>query len=72
MTATKQQFEAYLNAARAIADAIKELGTAPLGPMYAAIMSKMSLNTFNGILDRLVGAKLITKTNETATWIGPN
>lgn len=56
----------------AFAETIREVGTAPLGPMYAAYMEKGgSLADFEAIMGVLVEAKLIRKTSETATWIGP-
>jgi hypothetical protein len=47
----------------AILDAIEEAGDdgAPEGILYAALMDKMSLDSFNGIVDVLVRTGKITK-----------
>ena len=69
---TTKHIEAYLATVRAIADAIKEFGSTPAGPLYAAVMGRMDLDTFTGIIGRLVGAGLVKQsTGHVLTWIGP-
>jgi len=69
---TSKQIQAYLTVVQVIAQTIKECGPCPTGPMYAAAMNVMDLDTFNGILERLKGAKLIEVDGfSVATWIGP-
>lgn len=55
----------------ALAETIRELGSAPLGPMYAAAMGSMSLEEFDACIATLVRAKLVKKAGHVATWIGP-
>ena len=55
-----------------VADAIQELGSVPAGHLYAAVMGHMSLETFEGIVGVLVGAKLVRRdASHLLTWIGP-
>lgn len=61
-----------LSVIRAIAETIREVGTAPKGPMYAALMGAgVQLDEFTGALDTLVRAGLVTQTATVAKWTGP-
>jgi hypothetical protein len=55
----------------AVAEAIRELGTVPSGTLYAHLMSKLSLEQFQAIVDILVKAELISDTRHQLRWIGP-
>ena len=66
---TRDQVRAYLAATRAIADAIKELGSTPSGHVYATVMGHMDFETYQGIVTRLCEAKLIEKKGNVLTWI---
>lgn len=68
---TRKQIEAAIEVTRAIADAIRDLGTVPEGHLYARVMGQMSLSTFTKIIDTLVGADLVRRSNHELTWIGP-
>jgi len=56
---------------RAIAETIRECGSAPEGIMYAGLMGRMDLSTFEKALSILQGAGLISRNGHVATWTGP-
>jgi len=70
--ATDQQIRAALKMVQAVAEAIRDVGQTPAGPMYAVLCGVMSLNDFNSIIDMLVQSKLVKRDgNHMLTWIGP-
>jgi hypothetical protein len=60
---TKQQVLAAMNTAVAIAEAIRELKSVPSGHLYANVMGRMSLETFEAIIRTLKNADLIKETS---------
>ena len=60
-------------AARALAEAIRALGSIPSGHLYAALMTiGMTLDTYNRFLSTLIGAGLVRRDpSHLLTWIGP-
>ena len=72
MRPTTQQINAYLIAVKAIADTIREVGECSLGILYVGCMSKMDLAAFNGIINKLESAGLISVSGQSLVkWIGP-
>jgi hypothetical protein len=66
---TPQQIEAVRAVARSIVEAVREVGEAPAGPMYAALMSKgCTLNQFQQIMGQLVRAGFLTHDEESHTY----
>lgn len=62
---------AALHVARAIADAIRELGEVPAGHLYAQVMAQMSLGTFEQIVGLLVDAGLVRRApSHLLVWVG--
>jgi hypothetical protein len=71
-TASKAQVKAYLDAAMAIADAIRDLGSVPSGHLYAHVMGRMGLETYQAIIKVLVDGGLVRQdASHLLTWIGP-
>lgn len=69
---TTKQVAAYLQTVSLIAQMIKSVPSIPAGHLYASVMSMMDLDTFNGIIDRLVAVELVKKApSHLLTWIGP-
>jgi hypothetical protein len=68
---TREQVQAALGMAKAIADAIRELGSVPAGELYARVMGYMSHESFEGIVGSLVKTGLVTRANHVLTWVGP-
>jgi hypothetical protein len=66
---TPQQIQAVRAVARSIVATVREVGTAPAGPMYAALMSKgCTLNQFQQIMNQLVRAGFLTHDEEGHTY----
>jgi hypothetical protein len=71
MTATKEQVTAYLECVKTVAVCIRELKEVPSGHLYARLMSKMSLENYQGIIDFLRDKGFITVSRgHLITWIG--
>lgn len=70
MTPRQSQIDAYLRAIRAIADAIREAGRIPSGTLYAMLMSKIDLTTYERIIGHLTGAGVVASRNHELIWIG--
>jgi len=67
-----QKLEATLAVARAIADAVRELGSVPAGHLYVRLMDKISLQSFEGVIGLLVRSELVRRDgSHLLTWIGP-
>jgi hypothetical protein len=65
------QEAAALAVAKAVAEAIRELGSVPAGHLYAVLMARMSLETFEKIVGALVGAGLVRRDgSHLLTWTG--
>jgi len=69
MSVTRQQIIASLNAIKAIADTIKELGVVPSGQLYGTLVGVMDLNTYESFVSRLVGAGLVKKNGNMLVWV---
>lgn len=54
---------AALEIAKAIGDAIKELGSVPAGHLYARLMGKMTLQTFDSCIGLLVRSGVCKRDN---------
>jgi hypothetical protein len=57
--------------AAAVGDAIRELGSVPSGHLYAHLMGRMDLDTYNGCIKILKQAELVSEENHLLTWVGP-
>ena len=55
----------------AIADAIRDLGEIPSGHLYARLMDRMDLRTYNAVIETLKRAELIEVKQHLITWVGP-
>lgn len=72
MEATKQQIAAAFAVLTAVADTIRELGSVPSGDLYAQLMGRMDIHTYNKLIDRLKGAGLVSEDRSNLlTWTGP-
>lgn len=66
---TKDAVKAALVLVKVLADAVKEAGEIPSGALYAAVMSKIDLNTYNRVLDILQKAGVIEVKGNLVKWI---
>ena len=65
------QAKAGLSLVMAVAEAIQDLGEVPSGHLYAALMSRMSLDQYTRVIDILKRAELVKEDNHLLTWAGP-
>ena len=66
---TPQQIQAVRAIASSIVAAVREVGAAPAGPMYAALMGQgCTLNQFQQIMGQLVRAGFLTHDEEGHTY----
>lgn len=69
---TPDQAKTGLRIIQAIAETIRECGSAPEGTLYAGLMSRMSLEGFNKCIDILVRTGLVSRSaGHLLTWTGP-
>jgi hypothetical protein len=69
---TKQQIDALISMIRAVGDAIRELGSVPSGHLYARLCGHLDINSYQKVIDALIGAKLVRRDeSHLLTWIGP-
>jgi phospholipid N-methyltransferase len=70
---TKGQLAAALNAVKAIADCIRELGEVPNGELYARLMpSGIQFEQYCKIIEALKGAGVVTESNNLLKWSMPD
>lgn len=68
----KEEIHAAMQALLAIAEAVREAGEIPAGVLFAAVCQYMSADQFNGFIEKLVNAKLISRApSHLLTWTGP-
>lgn len=72
MPATANQVKASVNAIFALAESIRAAGSIPSGNLYAACMNAMDIQTYESFIERLVGARLVSRNaSHLLTWVGP-
>ena len=69
MSMTNQE-KAALAIVLAVGEAIKELGSVPSGHLYAHMMGRMSLETYNKVIGLLVKTGAVKEENHLLTWVG--
>ena len=68
---SKKQATAAIQITLAVGDAIKALGSIPSGHLYARLMDRMSLETYEKIIGVLKNTGLVKESGNLLTWIGP-
>jgi DNA-binding IclR family transcriptional regulator len=70
---TPKEVAAGFSTVAAVAEAIRELGSAPAGPIYAALMHQtgMDMQSFEAILRILRNADLVERRGDLLVWVGP-
>lgn len=71
MAVTPDELKAAVAMTAAVAETIKTLGSVPSGHLYAQLMDRMSLETFESLIGILKRAKLVEENNHLLTWVGP-
>jgi hypothetical protein len=54
-----------------VCETIRELGEVPSGQLYAMLLGHLTMETYNSIIDTLIRARLVSRSNHLLTWIGP-
>jgi hypothetical protein len=72
MQPTREQFKAMFELMSAIAEVIRTKGEVPSGELYAMLMGKIDLRTYEAILSRIKGSGLVEEKNHLLKWVGPN
>jgi hypothetical protein len=69
----KEKVNARISIIKAVADTIQEMGEAPNGIVYAAMMDFVTFEQYQDILNVIERAGLvsISEGRELLTWIGP-
>lgn len=70
-TVTREQVVAALEMVVIIGQLIQEKKSIPDGELYAQLMDKFNLQTYNSIIDKLITAKCVKRSNNLLTWVGP-
>lgn len=60
--------QTYLNAVRALADVIQELGEVPSGHLYASVMGSIQLHQYERMIDTLVGSGIVKRSGHLLVW----
>jgi hypothetical protein len=71
MPATREQIQAIFDVMLAITEVIRAAGEIPSGVLYARLMDKIDIHTYNAILSRIKGSGLVVEKNHLLTWVGP-
>ena len=66
----KEQFFGLVEVVNCIGRVIEDLGQVPSGHLYANLMGKMDLNTYNEIIGILVESGKVKQESHLLTWIG--
>ncbi len=68
---TTEQINAYMAIVEALSEAIEGLGEVPSGHLYAVVMGKINLDTYERIIDLLVSVGCVTrKPGHVLKWTG--
>lgn len=70
-SATKNQMVSAVQAAGALAEAVRELGSVPSGHLYARVCGQMDMQTYSAIIGLLKRAGLVAEANHVLSWSGP-
>jgi hypothetical protein len=70
MAVTEEQKKAMFEVIKGFAQLIKALGSVPSGELYARVMDKLSLDSYQAIIGYLEAAELVEVKNHVITWVG--
>lgn len=66
------QTEAAVQTVVVVAEAIRELREVPSGHLYARVMGRMSMGTYETTIRLLKGAGLVEEKSHVLRWVGPH
>lgn len=70
MTKSKEVTSAIMVVA-AVVETVKEIGSIPSGHLYAQLMGRMNLETYEGIINTAKRCNLLKEENNVLTYCGP-
>jgi hypothetical protein len=70
LSEVQASLHAYVEIVRAIADALRELGSVPAGHFYAQVCQHLTLSQYERVIDTLKGAGLVAESGHVLTWTG--
>lgn len=68
---TTDAYRTALAFTMAVAETIRELGEVPSGHLYARLMDRLSLASYDAIITSLKNAKLVEEKSHVLRWVGP-
>jgi hypothetical protein len=71
MQPTKDQVRAVFDVLVTLTEVIRTKGEIPSGELYAAVMGKIDLRTYELILSKIKGSGLVVEKNHLLVWVGP-
>ncbi len=72
MATQAEQLKAAIEATKAIADAIQELGSVPSGELYARTMQYLSFENYEAIITTLIRIGVVRREqSHLLVWTGP-
>lgn len=71
MAVTREQLKAGLKIMQAVCETVREVGEAPSGAIYAALMGVCTLPAYESLVRQLVGTGLIAQRGDLLVWTGP-
>lgn len=66
----EQKMQAAVEIMKAVAEAIKEAGSIPSGHLYAQLMGKMSLGSYEKMIDAMQRMGLVKVDDHLLTYVG--
>lgn len=70
-TVTKEQVKSAFTALAAVAEAIREAKRIPSGTLYAMLIGKVDMPSYERMISMLKNAKLIEERFHELIWVGP-
>jgi len=70
MSNASAEVKAAVQVVVAVGEAIKELGSVPSGHLYAHLMGRMSLETYNKVIGVLKQTGAVKEENHVLSWVG--
>ncbi len=67
---TTAEIQAALKTMAAVCDTIKELDRVPSGTLYATLMSRMDLPTYEAMIRQILRTGLVRQENHLLIWVG--
>lgn len=68
---TKTELTAGLKMVMAVAETIREAGEIPSGTLYAALIGKVTMEGYEGLIRTLKNTGLVTESAHMLKWVGP-